>query len=905
MSLAVGSRLGPYEITGKLGAGGMGEVYGARDTKLNRHVAIKVLPESFATDPDRLARFTREAQVLASLNHPNIAAIYGLEGKAPLDDARGAMSESRTALVMELVDGEDLSASIQRGPMALADALPIAKQIADALEAAHEQGIVHRDLKPGNIKVKADGTVKVLDFGLAKALSYPGSEDPGLQGNAANSPTLTARATEMGMVLGTAAYMSPEQARGKPVDRRADIWAFGVVLYEMLTGSRAFEGDDVSITLANVLKDEPKWHALPADLPAPISRLLRRCLEKDPKRRLSSIGDARLELDERDFSGPDVGKGPRGGVPAQPQLLARLLPALAGVVVTAVAAYAFWPANTGTTPAGNLARLSILAPAGTTLYPDSASVAISPDGSMVAFIVGSVTQGDNELWVRSLDSARPRRLEDTKGAVLPFWSPDGKRIGFMTNQKLMTIAVSGGRAEVLADTPGPRGAVWTPSGVIIYAPDAGGPLFSISASGGGEPKQITKIDASLKEYGHRFPVLLPDGEHFLYAALPGKNGKFDIYAGSLKDDSRVLIGPMDGAPVYADPGWLLYARQGALVAVPFNPMALEITGDPVRMEDEPSSILDPAISFTAGRTVSISRTGSLSYYSAPSPNTVATWHDTNGVATGSVNLPAGHYGTATISPDGSRAVLSKSISPSESILWLVDLARGGGSPLSTGSGRNDAPVWSPDGKRVVFNSDRTGVEDFYVKSVDDNAPEQLLYHSEIVFKAPIAWSKNGALAYIQLDPGTSQNLWLLDAAGKAAKFAAGPRRENGGPLSPDEKWIAYASEDTGRFEVYVQSFPTPSRQVQVSEDGAVFSWWSRDGRQMVLLGGDFRSLYRIDVVPGPTFRTTTPKKFATLPVAPLWVEAHPDFSKFLVITPERTGAGSVTVVQNWTKAIQK
>ena len=882
MNFSPGARVGAYQILDKLGQGGMGEVYRARDTKLNRDVALKVLSGIFARDAERLARFAREAQVLASLNHPNIGAIYGIEGDA---------------LVMEFVDGQDLSVLIGRGPMPLADVLPIAKQIADALEAAHEQGIVHRDLKPANIKVKADGTVKVLDFGLAKALGPEGGSAPDLM----NSPTLTAHATQMGMVMGTAAYMAPEQARGKPVDRRADIWAFGVVLYEMLTGRRAFDGDDVSITLASVLKDDPKWQELPANLPTPLSRLLRRCLEKEPKRRLSAIGDARLELEEQEQTSAAMSPPP-----AAPRIsiVSRLWPAVAGIAITAAAAAALWPSAPSSTSAG-VARVSILPPPGETVYPDSAGVAVSPDGTMVAFIVGSVARSENELWVRSLDSMSARRLEDTEGAALPFWSPDGRRIGFFTNSKMKLVTLAGGRVETLCDAPSGRGASWNRDNVILFAPDAGGPLFRISANGG-TPEPVTTLDAARKEYGHRFAVFLPDGDRFLYAALPGKNGKFDIFASSLSNKSRTLVASLEAAPVFAEPGWLLYARQGVLAALPFDSEALRITGDPVVLEDEPSSILDPQLSWTAGWSASVSASGSIGYYSAPSTNTIPTWYEANGTPSGTLNLPRGHYESITISPDGTRGVAVLSTSPSESTLWLVDLVRGGATPLSSARGRNDTPVWSPDGTRVAWAADRDGPQNLFVKSVDDVTPERLLFQSDVPFKNPADWSPDGQwIVMSQLDPDTAQNVWLVDASGTKPPTAIvrGPVRDNGGPVSPDGRWIAYVSEDSGRFQVYVQSFPAPGRKAQISADGAVRAWWTRDGRQLVLLGGDFRTLSRVDLTPGATLGVGTVKAFARLPADLVSVDAMPDRQRFLAISPERTGTGSVTIVQNWRAAL--
>ncbi len=900
MSLKPGARLGPYEITAKLGEGGMGEVWRATDSQLRREVAIKVLPAAFTEDKERLARFEREAQLLASLNHPNIAQIYGLEKSG----------ESR-ALVMELVEGPTLAerlarGALPRGGLPLDECLAIARQLADALEQAHERGIVHRDLKPHNVKVSGDGRVKVLDFGLAKALEPAGvaSGSPSTSPTLMNSPTLTAAGTQLGVILGTAAYMSPEQARGRVVDRRADVWAFGALLYEMLTGRRAFPGDDVSDVLATVLKTEPDWSALPAETPPSVRRLLHRCLEKDPRRRLSAIADARLELDDRE---------PAATVPAsvaapRPSLAARLWPALAGALLAAAVAALLWPSSRPPASAG-VVRLSALAPPGTTLYPDSTGVAISPDGTMVAFVVGSAIHSESQLWVRSLDSLVARRLEDGDGAALPFWSPDSRRIGFFTLGKLKTIAASGGRAEVLCDAPGGRGATWSPSNVIVFAPDAGGPLSRIPASGG-TAAPVTKLDAARKEYGHRFPTFLPDGQHFLYAALPGRGGKFDILAGSLADDSRALVGSLESAPVYAEPGWLLFMRQGVLTAQPFDAGRLKLTGDPVSLDDEPTSILDPARSFTAGRPTSPSRSGSLAYFSAPSTNTTAVWLDATGKMTGTLSLPPGHYETATISPDGTHAVLVRSISPSESTLWLVDLVRGSAAPLSSGRGRNDEPTWSPDSARVVFTSDRDGPQDFFVKTIGDPAPEQPLFRSEMLFKGPHAWSPDGRwIVLTQLDPDTAQDIWLLPASGhgELEPYLRGPLRDDAGPLSPDGRWLGYTSEDTGRFELYVQSFPTPGHKVQVSAHGASLAWWTPDGRQILYLDDNFSSLWRVDVEPGPqpgtTLRVGTPLQFVNLPPNLLWLDAMPDRQRFLAILPERAGPGAMTIVQNWRAAL--
>jgi Tol biopolymer transport system component len=672
------------------------------------------------------------------------------------------------------------------------------------------------------------------------------------------------------------------------------------VLFEMLTGRRLFEGETVSDTLAAVLKTDPDWTRLPADTPASVVRLLRRCLERDPRKRLHDIGDARLDLE--DDAEPVTAAS---AAVQRPSRFTWLAPAVTAALATALVAGLLWRSQPQSS--APLLRLSILAPAGAVLYPDSNGVAISPDGTMVAFTVGGLTRSESQLWVRSLDTMAARRLEDAEGASLPFWSPDSRRIGFFANAKLKIVAAAGGRAEILAEAPNGRGGIWTPSNTIVFAPNWSGPLYRIPASGG-TPAPVTKLDTARGEYGHRIPALLPDGEHFLYAALPGKNGKFEIYAGSLQDDSRSRVATMESAPVYAPPGFLLFARQGLLTALPFDARSLQVTGEPITLEDEPKSILDPAVSFTAGRAVSVSQAGSLAYFTAPAANTTAVWMDLAGRITGTLDLPAGHYETVTISPDGTRAVLVRSSSPSESSLWLVDLARGSAAPFSSGQGRNDAPVWSPDGTRVVFASDRDGPQEIYVKVVGDATPEVVLFRNALPFKNVSAWSADGRwLVLTQLDETTQQNIWMLPASGQGelVSVVRGPVRDSAGPMSPDGRWLAFIADDTGRFEVYLQSLPPPGRRQQVSQGGGTLSWWAADGRSLIFLDDRYRSLWHVDLLPGAVLGVGTPRQIANLPPDVAWLDAMPDRKRFIAIVPEKAGPGSVTVVQNWRAALPK
>ena len=562
MALTPGTRLGPYEILSAIGAGGMGEVYKARDTRLDRTVAIKILPEAFAADADRVARFQREAKTLAALNHPNIAQIFGLEQAGDVH-----------ALAMEFVAGEDLSDRIARGPIPIDEALPIAKQIADALEAAHEQGVIHRDLKPANIKVRPDGTVKVLDFGLAKMLELQGA-----QSSLTMSPTLSVHATYAGVILGTAAYMSPEQARGKPVDRRADVWAFGCVLFEMLTGRRAFEGGDtISDAVATILKSEPAWPALPIDTPPHIGTLLRRCLRKEPQRRLQAIGEARLAIEEGPAESPAF-SGP-AATPTGVVSHSRVAWIVAAIALVAAAGLAV--------PAARHMRESLTEPlqaqfeVQTPPTSDSGSFALSLDGRQLAFV--ATAEGAPRLWVRSLDEVIPRVLPGTDGAAYPFWEPDGHAIGFFAAGKLKRVDPAGGAPQTLADAPSGRGGTWNREGVIVFAPSAElavptSVLMRVAAEGG-VATPVTRLAAG--QGSHRWPQFLPDGRRFLFFVRAEKPDIQGAYLGSLDGSEPTRVLASDAAVHFAPPNFLLYVRQDTLVAVRFDAARGTVSGDPV------------------------------------------------------------------------------------------------------------------------------------------------------------------------------------------------------------------------------------------------------------------------------------------------------------------------------------
>ncbi|MBZ5639754.1 MAG: protein kinase [Acidobacteriia bacterium] len=832
--MSPGDSLLQYRLVEKIGAGGMGEVYRARDTKLNRDVAIKVLPDLFANEPDRLARFTREAQTLASLNHPNIAQIYGLEESG---DVR--------ALAMELVDGEELTAHIARGPMPLAEALPIARQIADALEAAHEQGIIHRDLKPANVKVRQDGTVKVLDFGLAKAMDPVGASG----GNVMNSPTLTARATQLGMILGTAAYMAPEQARGRAVDRRADIWAFGVVLYEMLAGRRAFDGEDVSITLASVLKEDVDWQALPADLPAPLRRLLRRCLEKDPRRRLSAIGDARLELDENE---PPAAP-PAAMAPAGPRSIG--LPAALGIAAVAVLATAgvmrlLSPAAAPSGSGGH-SHLAIALPDGDEFTDTNRlPLALSPDGSVLAYV--GRRDGKPQLFLRRLSEMDPVALAGTDGATMPFFSPNGQWIAFFAEGRLKKVAVDGAGLQVICGgAADPRGGSWGADGNIYFAPTNFSGIWMAPASGGAAT-ELTRTDRASGEISHRWPHALPDRRSLLYTIWtgPGADERQIVAQSIATGERRVLLSGGD-TPRYAAAGYLLYARRDSLFAVPWRPSQTDLGGEvPVSLPERPRLENEGAADYA------VANNGTLVYLPGGAARYAQRllWIDRAG-RTEALPLPE----RVSISPDGRQAAVQ--VMEGTTGLWLYDFSRHTLTPFVTSGGSSQAPVWTPDGRRLVYRGTRNGQRNVYWKAADGTGDEERLTTKEGVVQTPTSVSPDGQWALFTEGGAQTRGettLWRLRLNGErtAQPLARESTRAINGRVSPDGKWLAYLSDVSGLPEIYVQPFPGPGPRLQVSNGGGTEPLWSRDGRELFYILGD--KLMAVDVASEPALATGQP-----------------------------------------------
>jgi Tol biopolymer transport system component len=827
MPLTTGSRLGPYEILEPLGSGGMGEVYRARDTKLGRDVALKVLRDVFAHDELRVARFEREAQMLATLSHPHIAAIYGIVD-----------TDTAPVLVLEFVDGPTLADRITAGgPIPIDEALLLGRQIAEALEAAHEHDIVHRDLKPANIKLSADGTIKVLDFGLAKLI-----EAERAQASLTLSPSSSA-ATQEGVILGTAAYMSPEQARGRPVDRRTDLWSFGCVLYEMIAGRQAFEtGETMSDAVATILKSDVDWSALPADTPESIRRLLRRCLKKERNERLQSAGDARVEIEEARVSAPQETPSPPAAVSVRAKRGERAAWIAATVVLAGVAAtFAVSYFRPGVVELPEV-RADIVTPS----TPDLMSFAVSPDGRRLVYAAAG--DGQTRLWLRALDASTAQPLAGTEGATLPFWSPDSRSIAFFAVGKLKRLDIGAGLPRTLADVPLGQGGTWSQQDVILFSRARISPLYRVPATGG-EVVQATKFAAG--QTGHRFPQFLPDGKRFLlYASGPADAQ--GIYVGALDGETLSRVSNADSAAAYAA-GWLMFNRGGALIARRFDPAGATLTGDPVTVAEQ--------VGFdNGGRSFSMSAAGPIVYRSGATSRRQLGWFDRSGKALGVLGTPDDSNLTApALSPDGRRVAANRVVQDNTDV-WIVDELRM--NRFTVDPSPDQFPVWSPSGDRIVFRSNRGGTPDIYVKATSGAGDVTRLLASPQT-KTPTDWSRDGrfVLYGVSDDPKTGYDVWVLPLEGdsKPFPFVNAAYEERNAVFSPDSHWVAYQSNESGRHEVYVRPFPTSTGgQWQVSTGGGIAPRWSPDGKELYYLAPDSKLMAAPIAVKGTALEPGAP-----------------------------------------------
>jgi serine/threonine protein kinase len=883
---ASGTKLGRYEIRSKLGAGGMGEVYQGRDTQLGRDVAVKVLPTNVSTDPDRLRRFEQEACAASALNHPNILVVHDI----------GA-HDGTTYVVSELLEGETLRRRIGGTPLGQRRAIDYALQIANGLAAAHEKGIIHRDLKPDNIFITNDGRVKILDFGLAKLTQ--------LDGNQAQTDVPTRRVdTDPGVVMGTVGYMSPEQLKGTAVDQRTDIFAFGAILYEMLSGRRAFHGESAAETMSAVLKEDPPELSDTNKTVSPaLERLVNHCLEKNPEARFHSARDLAFALEALSGSAPTSAQTITVSTFAPSRLTSRelIFASLAAVALIALAGVLtfsyFRRVPTETRPV----RLLINPPEKTGFGP----FAISPDGLRLAFVTTD-TSGKSLLWVRSLDSITAQPLSGTDEAILPFWSPDSRFIGFFAEGKLKKVEATGGSVQTLCNAAVPRGGTWNGDGLILFAPTPNEPIFQVSAAGG-TPTSLTKLDPSRQEASHRWPYFLPDGRHFLYAISGGPKSQ-GIYVRSLdgKENRRLLDIP-NSVVAYAAPGFLLFRRESTLMAQAFDADKLQLSGEPFPIAEQVGYDVTSFQTF-----FSVSQTGVLVYSGGSFGNTQLTLVDRNGKEIALLGGP-GNFIRPWLSPDGKRVVVDGVDAHGNRDLWLIDLATGQPTRFTFDPSQELFSVWSPDGSRILFSSDREGPRHIYQKAATGAGNEELLLKSDDN-KFPTDWSSDGRfITYVVNDPKTKLDIWILPLFGdqKPFPFLQTNANERNARFSPDRRWIAYTSDESGLNEIYIQSFPTLGSQQQVSTNGGYFMAWSRDSSEVFYVAND-KKMMVVDISQRDgTIKTGTPVPLFDMHV-PSYTAAVTQFAvtadgrKFLVANAlTQTTLGPITVVLNWTADLKK
>ncbi len=874
MIVGPGARLGSYEVLSPLGAGGMGEVYQARDTKLGREVALKILRPLLREDATHLARFRREAQVLAAISHPHIATVH------ELNEAEGV-----AFLVMELVPGETLRSRLALGPLPIADALRTCSQVAAALEAAHEKEIVHRDLKPENTKITPDGVVKVLDFGLAKPLKAPGTD------GTSDSPTSL---LTQGLILGTIPYMSPEQVRGKSIDRRSDIWAFGCMLFETLTGRRPFGGETASDIIAAILEREPDWRMLPAATPPAIEALIRRCLQKDPGRRLKDIGDARLELEEALTAPAAVIEAPVG----RRARLKSFPPAIAGAAIGLAVGALVWMAF-GRQPRGAVegpAHFLVPLPPGERLAnTDFPAVAISPDGSLLAYV--GTRGGRPQLYLRPMNSLDATPIPGAADAIAPFFSPDSRWVAFFAAGQLKKVFVAGGAPVTVTDAPIGFGGSWGSDDTIVFAPATGSGLLRVPA-GGGKPTRLTTVDPQKGEFSHRWPELLPDGKSVLFTV--GTVGSWDdaqIVGQSLTSSERAAIVHGGTNPHYLSSGHLVYARGGALMAVPFDATRLQIRGTPVRVLD---NVLQ---SFDGAAQVSLSRSGSIVYAGGSfetADRRLISVERTGAAAP--LAAPPRPYSAPRVSPDGRKVAVR--IAGKADDIWIYDVTQAKVTQL-TFEASTSSPVWTPDGERVTFSSTKSGAPNLFVTTLFQG-PEERLTSSDNL-QVPGSWSPDGrTLAFVERHPTTGRDIWTLSYAGDRTSrpFLASPFDESAPRFSPDGRWIAYVSNESGQNEVYVCAFGDAARRWQVSSGGGAEPVWARGGQELF-----YRARNRMQAaafIPGASPRAAASRvlfedKFEKGTIDVANYDVTPDPLRFVMVraTEEESLQNQLHIVLNW------
>ena len=854
----------------------MGEVYRARDSKLGRDVAIKILPEQFVADGERVARFEREAQLLAALNHPHIGTIYGLE-----------QSDATRFLVLELVDGESLATRIERGPVPFAEARRLARQIVDALETAHDKGIVHRDLKPANIMLTADGVVKVLDFGLAK---HDAPVTSGQSGGLTHSPTLTLQATQAGVILGTAAYMSPEQAKGRAADKRSDVWAFGCVFYEMLTASGPFSADDLSETLAYVITREPDWTRLPTDVPVAVRALLKRCLDKDRKTRIADISTVRYVMDDA------TDAAHQGGATHAPTGAGRSATlALAGAAIAIAAALATWVVLRPrvATPHPPI-RLSVELGADMAVAPLGANIQISPDGQTLAF-VGQKDGGVPQLYVRRLDQLQATMLAGTDDANNPFFSPDGTWVAFFAARKLKKIATTGGAVITLCDAPAGRGGTWAEDGTIVFLP-ANGPGVSLVRvpSAGGTPEQLLSLGEG--EVTQRWPQMLPSGKGVLYTAsnVASGFGNANIVVQPLPSGARRVVLRRGLYARYLPSGHLVYVQDGTLFAAPFDLDRLETSGPSVPVLE---GVASNASGGSAGAAqLSVSGNGTLAYLAGVSISSgfPVSWVD-RAEKVSTLRAAPAVWTNPAFSPDGRRLALE--IMDSTSNLWVYDLARDTLERLTFDASDSARPVWTPDGRRITFAATRADSPAFnlFWRPADGTGEVQRLTEGKNL-QFPVSWHPSGRfLAFTEIRPGTSEDLMILPMEGNETSgwkpgtpsaFLATGAAEMEPTFSPDGRWIAYSSQEAGKMDVYVRPFPGPGGKWLISNDGGFYPMWSRGRRELFFVSADQHIMMVPYTVEADSFRAGKPQPWSNVRFVARQrqrsVDLHPDGDRFAI-----------------------